>query len=101
MDALAKCSVCGRKLRADRIVILDEKERETVLHATCFNCKSASIIFLSSNQAGLVSVGMATDMDASEVKKIFGTSAISADEVIDAHELISHNDILQLVKNSN
>lgn len=99
LDSLAKCSVCGNNLEASNILILEEKDQKTTFHATCEKCASATVVFLSSNVSGLVSVGMATDLDAAEVKKVFGSMAISADEVIDVHQLVSGNaDILQLVK---
>lgn len=89
LDLLAKCAACGSDLGKAGILLLEEKEKKTTFHVTCAKCNSASIIFMSNNQAGLVSVGMATDLDSAEVKKIFGQDAISADEVIDVHQLVT------------
>jgi len=99
-DFLAKCSVCESSLDPINVVILDEKEQKTTVHVTCSKCKSAAIVFLSNNQTGMVSVGMATDLDSSEVKIKFDREAISADEIIDLHQFVSDDqgNILQLIK---
>ena len=99
-DFLAKCSVCDSSLEAERIVVIEEKEQKTTLQVTCSKCHSASIVFLSNNQNGLVSVGMATDLDATEVREKIGQEAISTDELIDLHQFVSgaQADIVKLVK---
>jgi hypothetical protein len=98
-DFLAKCSVCESSLDPGRIVVIDEKEKKTTLHATCSKCNSAAIVFLSNNQNGIVSVGMATDLDAQEAKEKIGKEAISTDEMIDLHQFVwgENADIVKLV----
>jgi ssDNA-binding Zn-finger/Zn-ribbon topoisomerase 1 len=99
-DFLAKCSVCDNSLEAEGIVVIEEKEQKTTLHVTCPKCHSASIIFLSNNQSGIMSVGMATDLDALEVREKIGQEAISADELIDLHQFVLREkvDIIKLVR---
>ncbi len=100
VDFLAKCAVCEGSLDPANVIVLEEKEQKTTVHVTCLQCNSAAIVFLSNNQTGMVSVGMATDLDATEVKKLFGSEVISADEIIDLHEFVSseQGDIMQLIK---
>lgn len=100
IDPLAKCSVCEKFLDPKNVVIIDEKEQKTVLHATCLECQSASMVFLSGNQSGIVTVGMATDLDAQEAKIMIGREAISADEIIDLHQLVldKNTDMVKLVE---
>lgn len=99
-DFLAKCSVCDSSLDQERIVVIEEKEQKTTLHVTCSKCHSASIVFLSNNQNGIMSVGLATDLDATEVREKIGQEAISTDEIIDLHQFVLGNntDIMKLVR---
>ncbi|PIP27170.1 MAG: hypothetical protein COX30_03345 [Candidatus Moranbacteria bacterium CG23_combo_of_CG06-09_8_20_14_all_39_10] len=99
-DFLAKCAVCEGSLDLANVIVLEEKEQKTTVHVTCPQCNSAAIVFLSNNQTGMVSVGIATDLDGAEVKKLFGSEVISADEIIDLHEFVSseQGDIMQLIK---
>jgi len=101
-DFLARCSVCESSLDPANVIVLNEKEQKTTVHVTCAKCQSAAIVFLLNNQLGMVSVGIATDLDSSEVKSKFGMEAISSDDIIDLHQFVSSEkgDIMQLVRNS-
>jgi hypothetical protein len=71
------------------MTVLEEVDQKTTLHVTCDICHTSAIFFVSNNQAGVLSLGMATDLDKEEVKQKFLRSAVSADEVIDAHQFVS------------
>lgn len=93
LDFLLKCSFCGDDFSIENATILDENDQKTTLHATCYNCRTSVIFFLSNNQAGIISLGMATDLDKTEIQDKFFKNAVSADEVIDAHQFFSeHNE---------
>lgn len=102
LDFLSRCSFCGSRLEQNNLTILEEQDRRTVLHVSCSRCMTSSISILSSNQAGIVSLGIATDLDKIEAKSKFSKKAISADEVIDAHEFIEskQGDLIELIKNT-
>ena len=99
-DFLAKCSVCDSPLESGRIAVISEKGQKTTLHVTCTKCNSASIVFLSGNQNGIMSVGAATDLDAVEVLEKMEMDAISVDEIIDLHQFVlgEKTNIMNLVK---
>lgn len=71
--------------------MLEENQQQSIFHASCPNCKTATMIFLTSTYSGLVSLGMATDLDREEVEKFFGQEAVNVDEVIDVHSLFFEN----------
>ena len=100
LDFLAKCYFCGSPLSQNDLTILENKEKNNTFHITCGKCLSSSVVFFSVNQNGIVSVGVATDLDKSEVQGKFRREAVSADEVIDAHQFITNytGDIKQLLK---
>lgn len=102
LDFLSRCFFCGNRLEQNDLTILEEQERKTVLHVSCSRCLTSSISILSSNQAGIVSLGMATDLDKTEAKGKFSKNTISADEVIDAHEFIEgkQGNLAELIRNS-
>lgn len=88
-DYLTRCSFCGREISQDKMILLDERDRKTVLHVTCKQCNTATLVFISNNNAESVGMGIATDMDHFEVASKFGGSPVSADEVIAVHKFIS------------
>ena len=100
LDFLSKCNFCGSLLSQNDLTILENKDKNNTFHITCGKCRASAIVFFSVNQTGIVSVGMATDLDKSEVQGKFRRAAVSADEVLDAHQFISsyQGDLKQLLK---
>jgi hypothetical protein len=86
-----KCSTCSYDFRQENLIVLEENQQQSIFHASCPNCKTATMIFLSSTYSGLISLGMATDLDQEEAKKFFGQEAVNADEIIDVHSLLFKN----------
>lgn len=83
-----KCSACNYDFRQENLIVLEENQQQSIFHASCPNCKTATMIFLSSIHSGLVSLGMATDLDQAEARKFFGQEAVNVDEIIDVHSLL-------------
>jgi hypothetical protein len=100
LDFLSKCSFCGGDFDPNRLTLLEEGTQKTILHATCPSCKTSAIFFLSNNQSGMVTLGMATDLDDQEVASKFSEQAVSADEVLDVHQFLNEyeGDFLKLIK---
>jgi hypothetical protein len=99
-DILARCTVCNSSFDQSSFISLEEKEQKTTFHVTCAKCSTSSIIFLSLSQSGVAGLGIATDLDKEEAVRMFGRDAVSADEVIDMHQLMSKHkgSITDLVK---
>jgi hypothetical protein len=91
-DLLAKCAACEEIFTQEDILVLEEGEQRSVFHATCQACKSATMIYLSAGNGGVMSVGVVTDLDRDEVEKMFQDPAVNTDEVIAMHEVISANE---------
>lgn len=88
-DLILRCSFCGNNLSENEVAVIEEKDQKTTFHATCFKCRTATIIFFTTSQAGIISLGMATDLGREEIKEKYLQKSISTDEVLDAHQLIS------------
>lgn len=101
-DFLSRCSFCGGVLEQNDLTMLEEREHKTIFHIFCSHCQTSLISVLFSNQGGIVSLGIATDLDKNEVRNKFSKKTISADEVIDAHEFIEsgQGNLMELIKNS-
>lgn len=78
--------MCEKKYNNTKIILLDENEENTTFHLTCDKCATSILVFVSGEQMGFVSLGMATDMDSNEVKKFFKNDSVSLDDVISVHE---------------
>lgn len=88
LKSLMRCSLCNKKYEPTKALLLEEREGHTALHVTCAACGVSTVVFVSANQWGVMSMGILTDLESSEVKNLFGNEAISADQVIDVHNFM-------------
>ena len=72
------------------MLVLDEDEKRTTLHLSCSACNASSIVFVSTGQFGVVSLGMLTDLEQGEAKRVFRGEAISTDQVLEVHQFLKH-----------
>ncbi len=92
LEHLTKCPLCGKKYHFSKALILDEGEERTTFHLTCESCQTSTLVFVSMGQFGIVSLGMITDLDRSEVKQLFKNEAISADQVLEVHDFMKKSE---------
>lgn len=85
-------------------MVLEEQERKTTLHIVCDQCGGASLVHLTQGQMGIVSLGVMTDLEQSEARRLYLGSPVSPEEVFETHQFLKSyqgdlRDMLQ--KNSN
>ena len=90
LDLMLNCSVCANVFEEQSVALVNEQEAKTIFHATCQKCLTSTLIFLSRTEKGMMSVGMATDLNRSEAERVFDKKAISADEVIEVYRLTTN-----------
>jgi len=90
LDHLTKCPVCNSAYRNIKTFILKEEGNRTALHITCNRCNVSTVVFVSMNKIGIVSLGVLTDLKGEEAKKFFGNEVISEDCVIEVHEFLKN-----------
>lgn len=94
LEHLTKCPQCNRKYKFNKALVLNEEDDRTTFHLTCDNCQISTLVFVVSGQYGIVSLGMVTDLDRNEAKFLFRNDAISADNVIEVHQLLSKDKVI-------
>lgn len=85
LKPLMHCSVCDHKYEPIKALLLEEHGDQTVFHVTCASCGVSTVVFVSTNQLGVVSMGVPTDLEKSDVRQLFGGDAISSDQVLEVH----------------
>jgi hypothetical protein len=99
LQALVRCIACNQSKSARKIVVLDEQEKKTTLHVVCDQCGGASLVHLSLGQMGIVSLGVMTDLEQSEAKRLYQGAPISAEDVFVTHQYLKEyrGDIKDLI----
>lgn len=87
LKSLAKCPVCNKKYAPAVVTPLIEDDIHSTMHVSCPSCGVSSILFVSTNQWGIASIGVLTDLEGDESKKLLGKGKdiVSTDEVLDAY----------------
>lgn len=88
IQPLIHCPVCNKKYKPVRMVVVDEDDKRTTLHMTCEGCGASSMVFVSLGQFGAISLGVLTDLEHSEAKRVYQSDAISTDQVIEVHQFL-------------
>lgn len=88
LKPLMRCSVCNHKHETTKALLLEEQDGQTTFHLTCASCGVSTVVFVSTSQFGVVSMGILTDLEDDEVRSLFGNEAISSDQVLDVHTFL-------------
>lgn len=90
LQSLVRCMVCNKKHRPRKMIVLEEGADRTTFHLSCDDCGTASLLFLSQGQMGIVSLGMMTDLEQGEARRLYKGAPVSSDEVLEAHTVLKN-----------
>ena len=91
---ISYCPLCEMSYNPQEAKVLGEKEDSHLLHIQCGNCSNAIIALVLISSVGVSSVGMVTDLAHHEVTRFKDAPAISTDDVIEMHHLLSNGNQL-------
>jgi len=85
----SECPFCGKQYDLSSLRVISERPQGLLAHLTCSVCRGSIITFVSVSAMGTVTAtGVATDLAEDEVLKFEKGKTVSADEVIEIHELL-------------
>ncbi|MFH1789861.1 MAG: hypothetical protein ABH832_02225 [bacterium] len=88
LNLISQCPTCGLKYgkKATRQFI-DTNESTYLAHITCNNCSTCFLALIMEVGHGLSAIGMVTDLNFEDVKRLNHTQPIAMDEVLEGYEL--------------
>jgi hypothetical protein len=89
-EQLTHCPFCSSQYSGKEVTMLEENEKQSTFHLSCSNCGVALMVFISTGQFGVVSVGVITDLNTSEARFFYKTEPITPDQVIEVHECLKN-----------
>lgn len=84
-----QCPVCERDYKSGAAKVFADSPRAKFLHFTCHNCGSHFMAMIMLMAKGAGTVGMVTDLNFSDTKKLHAAKAITLDELIEGHRFIN------------
>lgn len=94
---ISRCPVCNTAYEGDHAKLFAKNNAASLVHITCANCQSGFVAMILIMGHGLSSVGMVTDLNFEDVKKLHLAEAINLDEIIEWHTQIHDENFVKLI----
>jgi hypothetical protein len=91
---ITHCPVCNSRYNPIEARILEENNETHLVHVRCRGCLSAVLALIITNNVGVSSIGLITDLDSNDVIKFRKMPSISCDDVIEAHQVLTREKAL-------
>lgn len=88
---LQQCPVCAKQYDPKQAKILEERGDAHLVHITCPHCLNSFLAVIVASQLGMSSVGMVTDLNDTDVKRLRAYQPISENELLDFHQYLKNN----------
>lgn len=93
------CPVCGAHYAADSIAVFAEFDTVHAVHTTCSKCHSSFMAMIMAMGQGMSTVGMVTDLNLADAKRLFNQNALTLDDTIEAFEQMQSEQFLHKLLN--
>ena len=83
-----KCPVCSASYLPEQAILFGKNESASLVHLTCATCQSYFVAMILVLGQGFSSVGMVTDLNLTDAKRLHTAAPFTVDEAIAGFELI-------------
>lgn len=91
---LSHCPACNARYNPENVEVVEEKSNGNLLHVQCRKCKSSVVAVIFSNNMGINSITLVTDLNSKDLVKFKDKKPVSTNDVLDLHALLnSRNNI--------
>ncbi len=88
---LGLCPVCHKKLKDNRLAIIDKSDDSALCCVTCVSCASSLMFEVSSLEGGMVTtVGILADIQEEDLRMLKTGAPVSSDDVLDLHTYLEN-----------
>ena len=90
---LIECPLCHASYNRSSSRVVYEQAGRHLLHIQCGECGNAVLALFMTSPEGISSLGMVTDLTASDADRFKDAEGVSIDDVISLHELLCEKKI--------
>ncbi|EKD43605.1 MAG: hypothetical protein ACD_72C00205G0003 [uncultured bacterium] len=90
LKIIGHCPICNDRYDSTRAQLFAQREAANLVHITCKKCASNFIAMIVTMNQGVSSVGIVTDLNFDDARKIYQTTPITVDEIIDGHKFFQN-----------
>lgn len=92
LKVINRCPICSQNYDRDKAQVLTRQENASLVHITCANCRSSFVAMVVKMGQGISSIGMVTDLQYQDLKRLYNQEPITLDEVLEGYELFKKNE---------
>lgn len=85
---ISYCPLCEASYNPLRARVLEERDEAHLVHIQCASCGSSIVALILSSSLGITSVGLVTDLTGDDVMRFKDESRLTADDMIDFHQVL-------------
>lgn len=93
LKLISQCPICSHDYKTEPAKLFANKKNAQFVHITCDSCKISFMAIIMLLGKGISTVGMVTDLNFEDAKRLYGNSPITIDQVIEAHKLFKTPDL--------
>lgn len=95
---ISNCPVCKTEYKPEAVKLLNNEnnvpsqvaqDESRFVHFTCHNCKTNFMAMVMMISKGISTVGMITDLNFTDVEKLYKMPPLTVDELIEARQFIN------------
>jgi transcription elongation factor Elf1 len=83
-----KCPLCGAVYNAKQAVLCAEDEKAHLVHLACPTCQSYFMVMILMIGQNASSVGMITDLNVEDTKRLYKAAPITLNEAINGYKFM-------------
>ena len=88
-NLITHCPVCNRRYEVLEARILEEADNKHLVYIKCRSCQATVLAVIMTNNLGISSVGLITDLNGDDILKFKSAEAINCDDVLEVHQLLN------------
>ncbi len=85
---IQQCPLCTKEYAQTDVLLVGEADGTQLIHITCPSCKHAIVALIVLSQVGVSSIGMLTDLNAQELRRLLHKTPIADTTVLGFHDLL-------------
>lgn len=89
LKPITSCPMCHATYKPAEARILDETNGRHLLHIECKKCGNSVLALVTAGERGISSIGLITDLTASDTLRFKDSFGVVIDDVIGIHELLN------------
>lgn len=96
-----KCPVCGSAYAPEQARLFAQKSKANLVHISCAVCRGNFIALVIVMKSGLSTVGMVSDLNFDDARRLHAFSPLEIDELIDHRNSVNTGNILLKIIHEN